>query len=202
MLVHLRGNGASQVTPGHLVEAEVNPPEHAGVVPDVVCTAKSLAAGTPLSAVVGRADILSAPHPGGLGGTYSGSPISCVAALAALDILTQPAFLARATALGVRMRERLLGIQKAHPKLVGDVRGLGPMLLIDLVTDRTAKTPAPAHALAVIRRAVASGVLLIRAGLYSNCVRFMPPLVITEEELREGLAVVAEAVRHVEEHGP
>jgi 4-aminobutyrate aminotransferase/(S)-3-amino-2-methylpropionate transaminase len=76
------------------------------------------------------------------------------------------------------------------------------MLLIELVTDRVARTPAPAHALAVIKRAVANGVVLIRAGLYSNCVRFMPPLSITEDQLREGLAVVAEAIHHVEEHGP
>ena len=91
---------------------------------------------------------------------------------------------------------------QARGKLIGDVRGLGPMLLIELVTDRAAKTPAAAHALAVIKRSVANGVLLIRAGLYSNCVRFMPPLSISEAELREGLAIVGEAVAYVEEHGP
>jgi 4-aminobutyrate aminotransferase / (S)-3-amino-2-methylpropionate transaminase / 5-aminovalerate transaminase len=82
------------------------------------------------------------------------------------------------------------------------VRGLGPMQLVDLVLDPVARTPAPDHALAAIRRAVAGGVVLIRAGLYSNCIRFMPPLTIREDELREGLAVVGEAIRHVEEHGP
>jgi len=90
---------------------------------------------------------------------------------------------------------------QARGKLVGDVRGLGPMMLIELVTDAQ-QTPAAAHALAVIKRSVAQGVLLIRAGLYSNCVRFMPPLTITEDQLRAGLAVVGEALAHVEANGP
>jgi 4-aminobutyrate aminotransferase/(S)-3-amino-2-methylpropionate transaminase len=85
--------------------------------------------------------------------------------------------------------------------LIGDVRGLGPMLLVELVLDRQTRAPAPAHALAVIKRAVANGVLLIRAGLYSNCIRFMPPLSISEAELREALAIVADALAYVEEHG-
>jgi 4-aminobutyrate aminotransferase/(S)-3-amino-2-methylpropionate transaminase len=175
--------------------------EHTGVIPDLVTTAKALGAGMPISATTGRAEIMDAPHVGGVGGTYGGSPIACAAAIEAVNMIRQPAFLAHARRVGEVMRAELDKLA-AESKLVGDVRGLGPMLLIDLVTDRTAKTPAPAHALAVIRRSVASGVMLIRAGLYSNCVRFMPPLVITEEELREALAVVAEAVRHVEEHGP
>ena len=86
--------------------------------------------------------------------------------------------------------------------LVGDVRGLGPMMLVELVTDRAARTPAPDHALAAIRRAVAGGGVLIRAGLYSNAIRFMPPLTITEEQAREGLGVVTDAIRHVAAHGP
>ena len=174
--------------------------EHAGVVPDLVTMAKALGAGMPISATTGRAEIMDAPHLGGIGGTYGGSPIACAAALEAVRLIRNPDFLAHARRIGEVMRGELLELQAACP-LVGDVRGLGPMLLIDLVTDREAKTPAPAHAIAVIRRAVAGGVLLIRAGLFSNCVRFMPPLSITEDELREGLAVVAEAVRFVGEHG-
>jgi 4-aminobutyrate aminotransferase/(S)-3-amino-2-methylpropionate transaminase len=175
--------------------------EHAGVVPDLITTAKALGAGMPISATTGRAEIMDAPHVGGLGGTYGGSPVACAAAIEAVNLIRQPAFLAHARRIGEVMRRELEQLQ-ASCELVGDVRGVGPMLLIELVTDRDARTPAPAHALAVIKRAVAGGVLLIRAGLYSNCVRFMPPLVITEDQLREGLAVVAEAVRAVGEHGP
>jgi 4-aminobutyrate aminotransferase/(S)-3-amino-2-methylpropionate transaminase len=172
--------------------------EQLGVVPDVITMAKALGAGMPISATTGRAEIMDAPHLGGVGGTYGGSPVACAAAIAAIEMIRQPAFLAHAQRLGDVMREEL---GKLKGKLVADVRGLGPMMLIELVADAQ-KTPAATHAIAVIKRSVANGVLLIRAGLYSNCVRFMPPLVITEEQLRAGLAVVGEAVRHVEANGP
>jgi 4-aminobutyrate aminotransferase/(S)-3-amino-2-methylpropionate transaminase len=172
--------------------------EQLGVVPDVITTAKALGAGMPISATTGRAEIMDAPHLGGVGGTYGGAPVACAAAIAAIELIRQPAFLAHARRLGDVMREEL---GKLKGKLVADVRGLGPMMLIEMVTDEQ-QTPAAGHALAVIKRSVANGVLLIRAGLYSNCVRFMPPLSITEEQLRAGLAVVSEAVRHVEANGP
>jgi len=175
--------------------------EHAGVVPDLVTMAKALGAGMPISATTGRAEIMDAPHVGGTGGTYGGAPLACVAAIEAIEQIRQPAFLAHARHIGDVMRRELEQMAKSS-QLIGDVRGKGPMLLVELVTDRVAKTPAAAHALAVIKRSVANGVVLIRAGLYSNCVRFMPPLVITEEQAREGLAVVGEAIRYVEEHGP
>jgi 4-aminobutyrate aminotransferase/(S)-3-amino-2-methylpropionate transaminase len=175
--------------------------EHAGVVPDMITTAKALGAGLPISATTGRAEIMDAAHVGGAGGTYGGSPLACVAALAAIEMIRQPGFLAHAQRLGDVMRAELERWKAATP-LIGDVRGRGPMLLVELVTDRKARTPAPDHALAVIRRSVAAGVILIRAGMYSNCVRFMPPLTIGEDDLLEALAVVGEAIRHVEEHGP
>jgi 4-aminobutyrate aminotransferase / (S)-3-amino-2-methylpropionate transaminase / 5-aminovalerate transaminase len=175
--------------------------EHAGVVPDLVTMAKALGAGLPISATTGRAEIMDAPHVGGVGGTYGGSPLACAAAIEAVGLIRQPAFLAHARRIGEVMRAELERLQE-RTALIGDVRGLGPMLLVELVTDRVAKTPAPAHALAVIQRAVAGGVVLIRAGLYSNCVRFMPPLTITEDQVREALAVVGEAIRHVEAVGP
>jgi 4-aminobutyrate aminotransferase/(S)-3-amino-2-methylpropionate transaminase len=175
--------------------------EHAGVVPDLIAMAKALGAGMPISATTGKAEIMDAPHVGGVGGTYGGSPVACAAAIETVKLIRRPDFLAHARRIGDVMRGELERLREASP-LVGDVRGVGPMLLIDLVTDRAARTPAPAHALAVIRRAVAAGVVLIRAGLHSNCVRFMPPLVISEDQAREALAVVAEAVRFVEEHGP
>lgn len=163
--------------------------EHAGVVPDLVTTAKSLAAGMPLSAVVGRADVMSAPHPGGLGGTYSGNPLACVAALAALDTLTDPAFLARATAVGERMRGRLLAMQERHA-FVGDVRGLGPMLALELVKDRGTKEPWVEATQQTNAQTLQRGVITIRAGLHSNCVRFLPPLDLSDAELDEALDVV------------
>lgn len=171
--------------------------EHAGVVPDLITTAKSLAAGLPLSAVVGRAEVMEAPHPGGLGGTYSGNPLACVAALRAVDTIADPAFLARATALGERLRARLLAIQAAHPGLVGDVRGLGPMLAMELVKDPVTREPWVEATQGVNAATLQRGVITIRAGLYSNCVRFLPPLNLTDAELDEGMDAVAAAVDHV-----
>jgi 4-aminobutyrate aminotransferase/(S)-3-amino-2-methylpropionate transaminase len=175
--------------------------EHSGVIPDMVTTAKALGAGMPISATTGRAEIMDAAHVGGAGGTYGGSPLACVAAIEAVKLIREPAFLSHARKLGGVLRAELDRWQ-ASGKLIGDVRGLGPMMLVELVLDRTTKAPAPDHALAAIRRAVSNGVVLIRAGLFSNCIRFMPPLNISEEDLREGLTVVGEAIRHVEEHGP
>ncbi len=167
--------------------------EHSGVVPDLLTTAKSLAAGMPLSAIVGRADVMSAPHPGGLGGTYSGNPLACVAALAALDVITDPAFLARATAVGERMRARLLRIQERTP-FVGDVRGLGPMLAMELVKDRETKEPWMEATQQVTAQALQRGVIALRAGLHSNCVRLLPPLTITDAEIDESFDVLDASV--------
>lgn len=169
--------------------------EHSGVVPDLVTTAKSLAGGMPLAAVTGRAEVMDAPHPGGLGGTYSGNPLACVAAIEAIDTIRQPEFLARATEVGDRIRGHLEAIQADHPDLVGDVRGLGAMLVMELVTDATGKAPDPDATVTVTRATLERGVITIRAGLYSNCVRFLPPLTITDAEIDEAMAVVAEAVR-------
>ena len=169
--------------------------EHAGVVPDMVTTAKSLAAGMPLAAVTGRAELMDAPHPGGLGGTYSGNPLACVAAVEAIDTIRQPAFLERAAAVGERIRGHLDAIQAEHPDLVGDVRGLGAMLVMELVSDAASKAPDIDATIAVTAATIERGVITIRAGLYSNCVRFLPPLTITDEQIDEAMAVVAEAVR-------
>ncbi len=172
--------------------------EHAGVVPDIVVSAKSLGAGTPIAAVTGRAEIMDAAHLGGVGGTYGGSPLACVAAIEAIETIRQPAFLAHARHLGEVMREVMHGWQASCP-MVGDVRGLGPMMLAEFVRDRGTREPAPEETLAVIRRTVQGGVIAMRAGLYSNCVRLLPPLVITEDQLREGLAVLGEAIAWAEE---
>jgi 4-aminobutyrate aminotransferase/(S)-3-amino-2-methylpropionate transaminase len=171
--------------------------EHYGIEPDLIVTAKSLAAGMPLAAVTGRAEIMDGPHPGGLGGTYSGNPLACVAAIEAINMIRQPEFLERANQVGARIREHLLDLQ-AEISLIGDVRGLGPMLLMELVKDRTAKTPAPDETLQITNECFKRGLIAIRSGLYSNCIRFLPPLNITDEQIDEGMGVLADAVRVVE----
>lgn len=171
--------------------------EHSGVIPDMLTTAKSLAAGMPLSAVVGRSEVMEAPHPGGLGGTYSGNPLACVAALAAIDQITDSAFLSRSASLGEKLRARLEEIRARHPRLIGDVRGLGSMLVMEFVKDPVAKTPWMEATAAVTAETVRRGVITIRAGLYSNCVRFLPALDISDDLLDEALDVVSDSVDHV-----
>jgi len=168
--------------------------EHYGIVPDMIVTAKSLGAGMPIGAVTGRAEIMDSAHLGGVGSTYGGSPVACAAALEALKIIRTPEFLAHANRLGAVMRE-ILENWKARWPIVGDVRGLGPMMLVELVSSRETKAPlAPDDTLRIIRRSVANGVLLIRAGLFSNCIRFLPPLNMPEDMLREGLDAVARSI--------
>lgn len=170
--------------------------EHYGIVPDLIVTAKSLAAGMPLAAVTGKAEIMNAPHPGGLGGTYSGNPLACVAAVEAIKVISDPAFLKRASEVGDRIHNHLLKLQ-AETLLIGDVRGLGAMMLMELVSDPTSKTPAVQETLDVTLEAFKRGLICIRAGLYSNCIRFLPPLNITNEQIDEGMEVLAEAMRVV-----
>jgi 4-aminobutyrate aminotransferase/(S)-3-amino-2-methylpropionate transaminase len=171
--------------------------EHYGVVPDLITTAKSIAAGMPLAAVTGRADIMDGPHPGGLGGTYSGNPLACVAAIETIKMISDPAFLQRAGEVGERMCRHMQAFKDEFP-LIGDVRGLGAMVLMELVTDHKSKTPAPQETLDLTLGALKRGVVCIRAGLYSNCIRFLPPLNITDDQIDEGFAVVREALAAVE----
>jgi len=173
--------------------------EHYGIAPDLMTTAKSLAGGMPLAAVTGRAEIVDAPHPGGLGGTYSGNPLACAAAVQAIRAISHPDFLARALAVGARFRRHLEGIAQRSP-LVGDVRGLGPMLAMEFVSNREARTPVPADVvLRMTQETLKRGLITIRAGLYANCLRFLPPLNITDDEIDEGMAIVADAVQNVTE---
>ncbi len=171
--------------------------EHADVVPDIVTTAKSLAAGMPLGAVTGRAEIMDAAHPGGLGGTYAGNPLACVAALEVLDHIARPEFLTRAREVGERMRARLEKIQSEHTGLIGDVRGLGPMLAMEIVSDPVSRKPSMEATAAINAATLERGVITIRAGLYSNCVRFLPALDISDDEIDEAMDVLADAVRKV-----
>jgi 4-aminobutyrate aminotransferase/(S)-3-amino-2-methylpropionate transaminase len=188
---------ADEVQSGFGRTGELFAIEHAGVVPDVVTTAKSLASGMPLSAVTGRAEIIDAPQPGSVGGTYSGNPLACVAALAALDAITAPAFLERARAVGARIREHLEAIRADHPTLIGDLRGLGAMLAIEFSRDGDPHRPWPEACDAVAAENLQRGVITIRAGMDANCLRFLPPLIISDDEIDEAFAVVADSIASV-----
>ena len=167
--------------------------EHYGIVPDMITMAKSLGAGLPISATTGRAEIMDAVHLGGVGGTYGGSPVTCAAALEVIREMTTPAFAEQAARVGTIMEQRLATWKEKY-SLVGDVRGIGPMRLVEFVKDRDSRTPDPDNTLKIIRDAVSKGIILIRAGLYSNCIRLLPPLVITEAQLHEGLDVLEGAI--------
>lgn len=168
--------------------------EHYGLVPDLLVSGKSIAGGMPLAAVTGRAEIMDAPNPGGLGGTYSGNPVACAAALAAIDMLDSPAFRARALEVGQRIRGHLDRLQADHPDVIGEVRGLGPMLAMELVRDPVSRAPDAALTNAITAETLKRGLITIRAGLYSNCLRLLPALTLSDAQIDEGMAVLAEAV--------
>jgi len=163
--------------------------QHAGIEPDLIAMAKSLAAGLPLSAVVGTSAIMDAPLPGGLGGTYAGNPLACAAALAVLDVFESEALVARAAERGAQVREALLRLQTRVPA-IGDVRGLGCMLAIELVKDRTTKEADAELAQRVIDAARRRGLLLLRCGAHKNVVRLLPPLTATAEDIQSGLNIL------------
>jgi 4-aminobutyrate aminotransferase/(S)-3-amino-2-methylpropionate transaminase len=167
--------------------------EHSGVIPDIIVSAKSIGAGMPISAITGKAEILDAPHPGGVGGTYGGSPLACVAAIEAIKILKSEAFLKRANEVGEIIRTTLEKWKEKYT-LVGDVRGIGAMRLVEFVKDRDIKEPDAEATLEIIKDAGAHGLIMIRAGLFSNCIRLLPPIVITDEQLIEGLQVLEDAI--------
>jgi 4-aminobutyrate aminotransferase / (S)-3-amino-2-methylpropionate transaminase / 5-aminovalerate transaminase len=160
--------------------------EHYGIEPDLITVAKSIAAGLPLSGVLGRAAIMDAPAEGGVGGTYVGNPVALAAGLAVLDVFEQEGLVERAAELGETMRPRMHEWQ-ARFEPIGDVRGLGAMLALDLVLDRDTKEPAPELATAVVEEALARGLLLLKAGIYGNCIRVLCPLTISDAELAEAL---------------
>jgi 4-aminobutyrate aminotransferase/(S)-3-amino-2-methylpropionate transaminase len=167
--------------------------EHFDVEPDLITVAKSLAAGLPLSGVIGRAEIMDGAHPGAIGGTYIGNPVAQAAALAVLDLFEEENLVARAEVVGERIRERMLSWQARWP-LIGDVRGLGAMLALELVRDPDSKEPAPELAAATIEAALQRGLILLKAGLHGNCIRVLCPLTIEDAVLDEALAVWEEAL--------
>ena len=169
--------------------------EHYGVEPDLITVAKSIAAGLPLSGVLGKAEILDAAHDGAVGGTYVGNPVAQAAALAVLDVIEEEELCERATAIGETMRARMLAWQDRFPA-IGDVRGLGAMLAIELVVDPATKKPAPELTQAVLDAALQRGLLLLKAGVHGNAIRVLSPLVLTDAELEEALAAWEDALAH------
>jgi 4-aminobutyrate aminotransferase / (S)-3-amino-2-methylpropionate transaminase / 5-aminovalerate transaminase len=170
--------------------------EHWGIAPDILVTAKSLAGGLPLSAVTGRAELMDEPHVGGLGGTFSGNPVACRAALAVLEVLLADQLLERAEALGQEIRRRFDALQRRH-ELIGDVRGKGPMLAIELVRDRKTKTPAAEETKKLVHRCYEKGLVLIACGNFGNVIRTLMPLVITDEQLDRGFEILDAALQEV-----
>jgi 4-aminobutyrate aminotransferase/(S)-3-amino-2-methylpropionate transaminase len=170
--------------------------EHYGLEPDILICAKSLAGGLPLGAVIGRADLMDSPGPGGLGGTFAGNPLALAAAHAVLDTFEQTDLLARANAIGARMDARAAEWAERFP-LIGDIRRLGAMVGIELVQNRDTKEPAKEATNAIAKLACERGVVLITAGTYGNVIRSLVPLVISDEELDEALDVLETCFRDV-----
>ncbi|WP_122312532.1 4-aminobutyrate--2-oxoglutarate transaminase [Pseudomonas coronafaciens] len=170
--------------------------EHSGIQPDLVTVAKSLAGGMPLSGVVGRAEIMDAPLPGGLGGTYGGNALSCAAALAVIDTYEQENLLARGKLLGDRLRAGLLALKERY-SFIGDVRGTGFMLAMEMVKDDAARSPDADLNQKIIDQARIGGLLVIKCGVYRNVLRFLAPLVTTEQQIDEALTILDAALARV-----
>jgi 4-aminobutyrate aminotransferase/(S)-3-amino-2-methylpropionate transaminase len=167
--------------------------EHWNVEPDVVMTAKSLAAGMPLSAVVGKKEIMEAPHAGGLGSTYGGNPVSCRAAQAVLEIIEEEQLLKKGQTLGKKLKARFESWKQTYD-IIGDVRGKGPMLALELVRDRESKEPAADEAKALVKFCYEKGLVLLSCGNFGNVIRMLMPLVITNGQLEKGLSIMEEGV--------
>lgn len=170
--------------------------DHWGIAPDLITTAKSLAGGMPLSAVTGRSEIMDTVHPGGLGGTYGGNPLACRAALAVLDIFVNDGLLSQSEQLGRKLQQRFAALQEKY-ELIGEVRGKGPMLALELVRDRETKEPAGDEAKQLTRRCYEKGLIILSCGAHGNVVRFLMPLVITDAQLERGLAILEESLAEI-----
>jgi 4-aminobutyrate aminotransferase / (S)-3-amino-2-methylpropionate transaminase / 5-aminovalerate transaminase len=167
--------------------------EHAGVVPDLMTVGKSLASGMPLAAVVGRADVIDSVHPGGLGSTYGGNPVACAAAVESIRAIAAPEFLELASARGETITARLNELA-SRVDIIGEVRGIGPMAAIELVTDRTSKAPNAEAAAATVAGALERGLILLKTGIYDNVLRILVPINAPDEDLEAGLDRLEESL--------
>jgi 4-aminobutyrate aminotransferase / (S)-3-amino-2-methylpropionate transaminase / 5-aminovalerate transaminase len=170
--------------------------EHAGIEPDLMTIAKSVAGGVPLSAVIGKANIMDSPDPGGLGGTYGGTPLACAAGLAVLEVIREEQLLTRAQHIGHFMSSRLKGLQVRFPAL-GEVRALGAMVAVELVKNCSADQPDAELTKALVQAAGRRGLVLLSCGIYSNVIRFLAPLTISDALLKEGFNLFEQALDEV-----
>jgi len=164
--------------------------DHEAVAPDLMTLAKGLAGGFPLAAVLGKSDIMNAPEPGGLGGTYAGSPLGCAAALAVLDVMEQEDLCNRALEVGQKIEAGLLSLQSKYPRRIGDVRGKGAMMAMELIKEADAGQPDADLTKAVVAEAAKNGLLLLSCGVRGNVIRILTPLTIPFEHLDEGLGIL------------
>jgi 4-aminobutyrate aminotransferase/(S)-3-amino-2-methylpropionate transaminase len=172
--------------------------EHFEVVPDLMTMSKSIAAGLPISAVTGRAEIMDAPNPGEIGGTYGGSPLGCVAALQVIEMLQEEKLVERANVIGQIAFNRFKELQKKY-EMIGDVRGLGAMVAVEFVKDSVTKEPNKELTASILKECHQRGVILMSAGIYGNVIRLLSPLVITNEQLEEALEVIEEVIMELAE---
>ncbi len=169
--------------------------EHSGVVPDLITVAKSMAGGYPIAGVIGRADVMDALAPGGLGGTYGGNPVACAAALAAIEAIDSEGLLARSTALGETFRARFADMgARTAPYRMWDIRGLGAMLAVEFVSDFDTATPDAAFTKSVVAHALKRGLILLSCGMHGNAIRVMVPLTASDAIIEEGLAIFEAAL--------
>jgi len=187
---------ADEVQTGFARTGKMFAVENFDVEPDLITMAKSIASGMPLSAVVGRSEIMDAADAGRIGGTYGGNPLACEAALATIKFIEEEKLAEKAVHIGEKVQQRFQKIQKKH-KQVGDVRNLGAMIGIELVTDPQTKEPNKIAATKIIAECVSKGLLVIGAGIYGNVIRLLPPLVVTDEQLDQALDVLEESINNV-----
>jgi len=171
--------------------------EHFDVEPDLITMAKSIASGMPLSAVVGKAEIMDAPGPGMIGGTYVGNPLACAAGVATINYIEQEKLAARAEKIGASVVVRLKDMQEKYP-LIGDIRSLGAMIGIELVKDQKTKEPAKEETGQIIKECLSQGLVLISAGIFGNVIRMLMPLVVTDEQLERALNILDGAFAKVQ----
>ncbi|HFB68593.1 MAG TPA: 4-aminobutyrate--2-oxoglutarate transaminase [Calditrichae bacterium] len=187
---------ADEIQTGFCRTGEMFAVTHYGVEPDLLVLGKSLASGMPLSAVVGKSELMEAPQVGGLGGTYAGNPVACAAAIATLDVYEKYQLCERARTIGERVRSFWLQLQQQYP-VIGDVRGLGAMIGVEFVSDPESREPNPKLAKAIVESSYKKGLITMTAGTYGNVLRHLMPLVITDEQLETGLSILETVMKEI-----
>ena len=171
--------------------------EHSDVIPDLTTVAKSLAGGMPLSAVVGRADVMDAPMPGGLGGTYGGNPVACASALAVIEVIKEDNLLKRSQQIGVQVTDYISSLIEEGISCIGEIRGLGGMIAFEIIRDQTSREPDPDLTKKIIGKATENGLILLSCGYSGNTIRILVPLTASREDVAQGLAIIRNSIQEV-----